>query len=219
MLSARYENGNLGNDNSMLVLGIPKGGLVVANEIALELACKLDVICPVRIVDEDEETTIGSVLITNKIPEGLDILSQAQQENVSFYLNDNMKKDYLIKHQEKILKKILLIHAKFGSTSLNSITGKTVILADDGVYSGASAIVALKWIRTHQPKELIFATPIAPSEIVTKIKTDRKISVDHLEILKIPLSTDYKTVDFYYKNFEDVEDQWIDKIIKNFNIN
>ncbi len=218
MFSTRRDIGNFGNENSILVIGIPRGGLIVANEIALELGCKLDVICPIRIVDEDEETTIGSVLTTDRIPEGFDILDN-KKENVIVYLNDNNKKEYLKKNEEEILKRISLKHAKFGSNSLNSIMDKIVILVDDGVYSGASAIVALRWIRTQRPKELIFATPIAPLEVVTAIKADSKISIDQLEILKMPPSVKYKTVDYYYKNFEEIEDSHIYKIIKNLNIN
>jgi predicted phosphoribosyltransferase len=212
-IMTRHENSSFGKNNSLLVIGIPRGGLVVANEIALKLGCELGAICPVRIVDEDEETTLGSILITDKIPTALDILSDRLEDGL-VYLNNDIRKDYLIENKERILKRIILKHMKFGSNNLDSITNKVVILADDGVFSGASAIVALRWIRRHQPKELIFACPIAPSDVVTMIKDDTRILVDHLEILKITSSTDYKTVDYYYKDFEDCEDQYVGNIIE-----
>jgi predicted phosphoribosyltransferase len=209
----RHGNGSIGKNNTLLVIGIPRGGLVVANEIALKLGCKLGVICPVRIVDEDEETTIGSILITDKIPTALDILSDRLEDGL-VYLNNDIRKDYLIENKERILKRILLKQMKYGSFNLDSITNKVVILADDGVYSGASAIVALRWIRKNQPKELIFASPIAPSDAVHRIKADTKILIDHLEILKVPSSLEYKTVDYYYKDFEDIDDKCIFSIIQ-----
>src|SRR5215210_1357529 len=57
------------DDCSILVVGIPRGGLIVADEIAKKLNCDLDVIYPIRIVAEDNESTLGSVLIIQALPE------------------------------------------------------------------------------------------------------------------------------------------------------
>ncbi len=213
--SKKKENSAFCND-SILVMGIPRGGLVVAHEIAQLLNCDLDLIYPVRILDENSETTIGSILPINRRLALYNSHMDVFEHSFSIYMNDQIAEEYLRANKSRILQTVLEKTMKYGSVMHRNIQEKSIILVDDGVFSGASAIVALRWIRTHQPKELIFATPVAPSEIVTKIKTDTKISIDHLEILKIPSSTDYKTVDYYYKNFEDIEDQWINNIIKNF---
>jgi len=206
------------NVNSLLVIGIPRGGLVVANEIAQKLGCDLDITYPVRILSSDNETTIGSILILNSLIEPYDIDSKNPGNNFLIYANDEKAEVYIDRNKERILKNSLEKFKKFGSVSHKSIKDKTVIVVDDGVFSGATAITALRWIRTQEPENLIFATPVAPLDIANKIKEDSKISLDHLEILKVRPSFDYRSVDYYYKNFEDVEDDYINSIIRNAKI-
>ena len=203
---------------SLLVIGIPRGGLVVANEIAKKLGCDLDLIYPVRILNSDNETTIGSILILDS-PAGPHVINSKNSfHNFLVYLNGEKAEIYFDKYKERIIKKSLDKFKKFGSVSHESIKNKTVIVVDDGVFSGATAITALRWIRTQEPRKLIFATPVAPLDIVNKIKEDSKISLDYLEILKVRSSFNYRTVDYYYKNFEYVEDDHINSIIRNANI-
>ncbi len=198
----------------ILVIGIPRGGLVVAYEIANKLSCDLDLVYPVRIVSEDNETTLGSILVTDKDSKFKDLDLNNYLNTSLIFLNDGPAEEYLNSNKSKITKVILEKSERYSHIIHSSIKGKTVILVDDGVYSGATALVALRWIRSQEPEELIFATPIAPTDITSKIKNDPKILLDHAEILKVRPSSRYRTVDYYYKHFEDVSDAHINRIIQ-----
>ena len=133
--------------NSLIVVGIPRGGLVVGNEVAKVLNCDLDLINPVRVLAENEEATLGSVLVIDKPPEPYDFDLNDYRSNFLIYLNDSSGEKYFNSKKAEIMKEILLKSAKYDYVTRKSIKGKTVILVDDGVYSGASAIAALRWMR------------------------------------------------------------------------
>jgi putative phosphoribosyl transferase len=203
------------DNSSVLVVGIPRGGLIVADQVATKLNCDLDFIYPIRIVGADNETTLGSILF---VEEALSHFQNFQTDNYGnkflINLNNEGAKEY-VNFNKWIIDPASLERSKeYSLVSHKLIHGKIVILVDDGVYSGASALTALQWIRIHQPKKLIFATPVAPKNVIEKLMKDSNISLDHLEILKSISPKKYRSVNYYYSNFEDVNDPHINKIMQ-----
>lgn len=217
--SNKLYNSNLDIKPNIIIIGVLKGGLLLANEVSKILGATMDVIYPRRIVADDHETTIGSVLFSNLlfnvtnndlkadkhflIQRNEDIISQLKisdkyVQNQIKLIIDDISKDYQIYHKD----------------ITTNIQGNTIILIDDGVYSGATASIALQWIRQQKPYKLVFATPISPLEIIYRLKKDPKIFLDYAEVIKMPKLCNYKTVDYYYKYFEDIPQITIDKIIQ-----
>ena len=93
---------------------------------------------------------------------------------------------------------------------------KTVILVDDGAASGATLIVAARWIKErkeHQFKKLIIAIPVAPKETVDILKKE----CDHLEIIAKPSLSNFHSVSQYYKDFNPITDEQVLEILKKWN--
>ena len=202
------------DDCSILVVGIPRGGLIVADEIAKKLNCDLDLIYPIRIITEDNESTLGSVLPIPPLPDPGSFRTDNHGNKFLMNLNNEFAEEYVKVNERRLLAETLEKSKKYNIVSHKPISGKIVILVDDGVYTGASALTALQWLRIQKPNKLIFATPVAPKNIVSKLEKDPNILVDHLEILKTPSAKNYKSVDFFYNDFENVSDTYIDEIIQ-----
>lgn len=93
---------------------------------------------------------------------------------------------------------------------------RTVILVDDGAASGATLIVAARWIKNrkeHQFKKLIIAIPVAPKETANTLKEE----CDHLEIITKPSLSKFQTVSQYYKDFNPITDEQVVEILKKWN--
>lgn len=85
---------------------------------------------------------------------------------------------------------------------------KTVILVDDGCYTGSTIIVVSKWIKSHLPHKIILAVPVIPK------KTRQLLSkyVDKIEYIRSP--SRFNSVEQYYQNFNPPPDSKIIKIVE-----
>jgi predicted phosphoribosyltransferase len=88
---------------------------------------------------------------------------------------------------------------------------KTVILADDGVATGATLMAAARWVKgKNLPIQLIIASPIAPKEILTRLKKE----ADYFEVIISPSTSSFKSVGQYYQSFEQVTDEQVMAIMR-----
>ena len=95
---------------------------------------------------------------------------------------------------------------KFGKTP--EVKDKSVILVDDGIATGETTKAAIKYLKRKKARKIILAMPVAPKEIVEKLKC----KVDKLVILAIP---DYfGAVGEFYRDFPQVSDEEVVKLLK-----
>ncbi|MDN5867253.1 MAG: hypothetical protein L0H55_07620 [Candidatus Nitrosocosmicus sp.] len=200
--------------DSLLVIGIANGGLVVANEVARILKCDLDIIAPIRILSRDEiEHTIGAILYV-KYPTNLVNLIRDEIGNTYYVIlkkGNNLSLNGL--HKIDLLNKAFEKSKKYSEYKSKSITNKIVILVDDGTFSGATAFVSLTWIAAQRPRCLIFATPVASLEVAESIARNKEISVSHMEMLKKASFSQNKSIGSYYESFEHVDDTLVKQIM------
>jgi len=176
---------------NVIVLGIPRGGVVVAREISDKLKIPLDVVVTKKIgAPHQEELAIGAVG-----PEGALILDTKLINELG------VSKDYIkYKAREKtdeVVERLL----KFRKNESLRLVGKTVVLVDDGIATGASVEVAIKFLKTKNVKKIVLSVPVAPKEAVSKFK---KI-VDELVVLESPLL--FQAVGQFYINFPQITDE------------
>ncbi|RLC78207.1 MAG: phosphoribosyltransferase, partial [Chloroflexi bacterium] len=88
------------------------------------------------------------------------------------------------------------------------ITGKTVILVDDGVATGATTIAALRAIRANKPSQTILAVPVAPPEAIAKLKQE----ADRVVCLHTP--SPFWAVGAFYLNFEQTSDEEVKRLLR-----
>ena len=181
---------------NIVVLAIPRGGVVVGAEIAKALNSPLDIIVTKKIgVPGNPELAIGAMG-----PEGVVVWDKGLLNRLSLSTSD-------LAPQVKSAKlKVQSYSSKFKIKEKN-LSGKTVILTDDGIATGATTQAALEYIKTKQPKKLILAIPVAPPETVKKLKSQ----VDEFICLLTPAL--FWAVGQFYQEFDQVEDNEVVRIL------
>jgi putative phosphoribosyl transferase len=192
----RYKN----DRDGVTVIGIARGGVVVADPIAEKLNADFDIIVPRKLRSpHNSENAIGAIMHDGSIY--LDRSTLETQHDISDEYID-MEKQEKKKEMEHRLS-MYRPHARE-----YKIRDRTVILVDDGIATGATMIVAAKWTRKQKPKRLIIATPVAPKWIVERLKNE----VDQIEVIRNP--SDFKAVEQFYQGFHAVSDGQIMEIVK-----
>ena len=87
------------------------------------------------------------------------------------------------------------------------IKGKVVVLTDDGVATGATIEAAIKTVELKGPKKLVVAIPVAPPEVVKKLKS----MVDEVVVLETP--SIFWAVGQFYQEFAQVEDEEVIRLL------
>lgn len=148
------------NHPNTLVLALPRGGVPVAYQIARALHVPLDLFIVRKLgVPGYEELAMGALAMNN--------VQIFNQEIVKLYNINQKQIDAVIKREQEELDRRM--RAYRGDRPPLAIAGKTIILVDDGVATGATLKVAIKAIRSQKPKKLIVAVPVADPKISQEI--------------------------------------------------
>jgi predicted phosphoribosyltransferase len=195
-----------------IVLGIPRGGVVVADIVANKLSCHFDIVVPRKLgAPHNEEVAIGAVM-----------------EDGTTYLNEEIvrilevSKEYIEQEKAKQIQEIKRRTSLYrGSRSYELSNMKNIVLVDDGAATGATVIAAARWIRRrilqkqkpslhNTGNRLIIAIPVAANDTVDLFKKE----ADHVEVIITPSTYSFRSVGQYYQSFEQVEDEQVMQIIK-----
>ncbi len=147
----------LGSQKDVIVLGVPRGGVVVAYEVAKRLNAPLDVYITRKIgAPYNPELAIGAVA-----SDGTLVLDQ------SLIRSMGVPDDYVRTETERQRKEIeRRLSAYRGPRPEPDLQGKTVVLVDDGVATGATILASLRAIRQRKPAQLILAVPVGPEDTI-----------------------------------------------------
>ena len=182
-----------------IVLAIPRGGVVTGDVIAKELGIKLDIIVSRKVgAPNNPELAIGAVMHDGSFFPNADIISAL-----------NIPKKYIEQEIATELKEIERRLNKFRGGKDYDLTGKTVILVDDGIATGATMFAAIKWIRNQKPKRLIVAIPVGPSDTIERLS-----KVAEVVVLDAPVF--FSAVGEFYEVFEQVEDYRVMEIMSSY---
>jgi len=172
---------------------------VVGKELAANLKCPLDVIITKKIgAPGSPELAIGAVGVIGEpiIDEKLATQVGADEK----YLQSSISKiKSEIERREKEFRQ--------DQPLLNS-KNKTVILTDDGVATGATMLSAIDIVRQQEPKKIIVAVPVIAKDSLVKIEQ----LADGVVYLEAP--EQFFAVGQFYKEFEQVSDEEVIKILK-----
>lgn len=190
------------DDGDIVVLGIPRGGVVIANIIAKKLSARyFDIIIPRKLTDPDnKEHAIGAVM-----EDGTTYIDQDLVQLLG------INQEYLEKEKKYQIEEIRRRSSLYRNLPQQyDFQDKTVILVDDGAATGATVIVAARSIRNQvkKPKSLIIALPVTSKETATLLERES----DRLEVVLKP-STGFRSVGQYYQDFTQVTDDQVIQII------
>ena len=99
---------------------------------------------------------------------------------------------------------------RFRGSKQYHLQGKSMVLVDDGIATGATMFAAIRWIANQKPKKLIVAVPVAPKDTYDKLKE----KVDEVVVLQSPLT--FSAVGAFYENFSQVSDEQVIEIMNKY---
>ena len=176
-----------------VVLALPRGGVPVAAEVATVLDAPLDLILVRKIgVPFQPELAMGAVVDGGKpvIVRNEDVISLTGVSEQEF----NATCDQQLAEIERRRKLYL------GNRPHPQIAGRTVIVVDDGIATGATTRAALQAIRMRKPSKLVLAVPVAPTDSLKELRGEAD------EIICLEDYEDFGAIGLFYSDFVQVSD-------------
>src|ERR1035441_678953 len=170
-----------------LVLALPRGGVPVAAEVATVLDTPLDLILVRKIgVPFQPELAMGAVVDGREpvIVRNEDVISLTGLSEQEF----NATCDQQLAEIERRRKLYL------GNRPHPQIAGRTVIVVDDGIATGATNRAALQPIRMRKPSKLVLAVPVAPTESLKELRGEAD------EIICLEDYEDFGAIGLFYSD-------------------
>lgn len=174
-----------------VVLGLPRGGVVPAAEIATALSLPLDVIVSRKIgAPGNPELAIGAVA------EGGDAYVDDSTAALTGASDAYVAEETARQRREIDRRRALFRDGR----PLALPAHATVILVDDGVATGATVVAAVRALRQHDVDRLVLAVPVAPPDTAERLRA----MVDELVVLDTP--DEFWAVGAFYDDFKQVSD-------------
>jgi len=179
-------------DENLVVLALPRGGVVVGFEIARALHAPLDVLVARKLgAPGHEEFGIGAIA-----PGGVRVLDR---EAMHWLGISDTQLDAITARETVELERRRRLYR--GDRPPLDLRAKTVILVDDGLATGVTARAAVESIRQQQPQFLVLAVPVCASETAAALRSQ----VDDLVCAAIP--PNFRAVGLWYEDFAQVSDE------------
>jgi putative phosphoribosyl transferase len=181
----------------LLVLALPRGGVAVGYEVAMALNAPLDVFVVRKLgYPGHEEYAMGAIAsggvrVMNRDP-GLPVSDEALACAVE-------------REQEELERRELLYRGDAGPTP---IAGRTVIVVDDGLATGATMYAAAQAIRLQQPLHLCVAVPVGARDSVAWL---REVADD---VVCPAVPEPFRAVGLWYEHFPQASDEEVHRLLE-----
>jgi len=183
----------------VVVLGIPRGGVVVGYEVAKALEAPLDVFLSRKLgVPGQEELAFGALASG-----GVRVLDEdlVREMGISSAVIERMTQAVKgeLERRERVFRK--------GRPALD-VAGKTVLLVDDGIATGSSTLAAIQTLRQMKPARLVLAVPVAPAS------TCRRLGERVDELVCIHTPEHFYAIGQFYENFAQTPDELVIDLLR-----
>jgi putative phosphoribosyl transferase len=183
----------------VLVLALPRGGVVIGYEVAKALNCLLDIIIIRKIgFPGQTELAIGAVSETGAVVLNEDIIS-------TYTVSKEYIEEEISRQKKEISRRITLYRSGKGIPPLD---GKIIILVDDGVATGATIKAAISTLKNEKILRLVAALPVSSKDAEEEIKK----TVDEWVCPETPV--DFAAVGNFYQDFTQVSDEEVVELLK-----
>ena len=185
----------------VIVLGLPRGGVPVAAEVARSLPAPLDV-CVVRKlgVPGDEELALGAIaaggvlVLNDRVVSGLHLSDEAIAAVAAVERAELRRRE----------------QAYRGERPPADVAGRTVIVVDDGLATGATMRAAVRAVRMRAPARVVVAVPVAAPETCAALGPE----VDEVVCALRP--SDFRSVGGWYDDFAPTTDDEVRRCVTSF---
>lgn len=177
--------------DDVLVLALPRGGVPVGYEVARALGAPLDVLTVRKLgVPQQPELAMGAIASGGAMFINQDILKAAGVSDAALHAV-GVRERAELERREKLYR---------GARPVLEIHGKTVIVVDDGMATGASMHAAVLALRSLRPARLVVAVPMAPADAARRLD-------DLVDAFVCGLTVEeFRAVGQFYRDFEQVLD-------------
>ncbi|MCC7352139.1 MAG: phosphoribosyltransferase [Anaerolineae bacterium] len=183
----------------LLVLGIPRGGVVVAAVVAHALGAPLDVVISRKIgAPENPELAIGAVagggarVLDTRLIRMLGVPRHYVEAEMA-------RQEAEIARRETVFR---------GNRPPVEVAGRTAIIVDDGIATGATTSATLRALRQKNPAALVLAVPVAPRQAIKRLQRE----ADRVVCLFTPRR--FWAVGLYYAYFEQTTDEEVVSLLR-----
>ena len=183
---------------NVIVLGLLRGGVAVAYEIAHQLGAPLDVLNVRKIgVPWHPELAMGAIgagdvrVLNNDIIMATGVTRETLDEEIALQRSE-------IERRERLYR---------GGRAAPKLTGRVVVLVDDGIASGATVRAAIAVVRAQHPAKLVLAAPVAQASVAAELTRE----VDELICVRRP--ADLYAISVWYDHFPQLTDQDVRAIL------
>lgn len=203
----RYEAGiilaehlkDYANQENVVVLALPRGGVPVAYEIAKALSIPLDIFIVRKLgVPGHEELAMGAIASGGTIVFNESLMNQL---NIEQTFIDSV----LAAEQKELVRRELLYR---GNRPFPNLLGKTIILVDDGIATGSTMLAAIKALHKLKPASIVIAVPVAAHSTCEELKT----LVDKIVCPLRPIN--FYAVGLWYESFPQTSDDEVIELLK-----
>ena len=178
-------------DKNAVILAIPRGGLQVGYVLAKELELPLDIALTKKIgYPGNSEYAIGAVSLKSYIVEE------------SLLKSGEVSRGYIEREVSEIRGLLEERYKRYrGDKKPCELSGKTVIITDDGVATGRTIMAAIDLIKEDKPKKIVVAVPVGPMDTLKELK----IKADEVVCVLVPPM--FYAIGQFYSDFTQVEDR------------
>lgn len=184
--------------SNLVVLGIPRGGVVVAKSVADYLDVPLDILVTHKIgAPQSPEFAIGAVNSDGRMVYFPDVLDE-----------EGITLEALRAQARGLVETIRLQESELRQgRGLVELAGRSAVLVDDGIATGATIKAGVLYLKEHQAAQVIVATPVASQSAIEALES----MVDQLVVAYRPPFM--FSVGFYYQDFAQVETEVVRRIL------
>jgi predicted phosphoribosyltransferase len=173
-----------------LILGLPRGGVVVGYEVATAMDATLDVLLVRKLgAPGAEEFAIGA------------IAAETTLLNAPLIAELGVPRAYVASVVERERRELTRRERLYrGDRPVPEVKGRTVILVDDGLATGATAQAAVESVRRRGPARIVFAAPVCSPDGAAELA---KVADD---VVCLDCPADFRAVGFWYADFRPTTD-------------
>jgi predicted phosphoribosyltransferase len=185
------------------VLALPRGGTAIGAEVAKALEAPLDLLLVRKIgLPSQPELAMGAV-VDGKEPfvvRNEEIIEAASISEAEFRAACATELVEIERRRQKYL----------GDRERVDVQGRTVIVVDDGIATGATARAALRAVRARNPARVVLAVPVAPSDSLEMLRKEAD------ELVCLESHAFFGAIGLYYNDFRQVSDAEVIDILRQF---
>ncbi len=189
---ARYRD-----DPNLVVLGLPRGGVPVAFEVARGLQVPLDVLIVRKLgLPGHEEFAMGAIASGGTIVMNPDVSP--------FQVSESAINSVVARERAELERRETLYR---GARAALDVAGRIVIVVDDGLATGSTMLAATRGVKMREPQAVIVAVPVASREAVDALRREAD------EVVCIATPEPFRAVGLWYRDFSQTSDDEVRRLL------